>query len=437
MKKIMIVDDAQLLSSAAEAVSSAGYDVIVYPSGEAVDRYGSERPDLVLCELDSPQISGLELLSLLSERYSELIPILFTSDSEDSEAESRAFDAGAMDYVRRPFMPSVLLHRIDNALRQIDSVRQLQGLKVVAETDPMTGLYNKVFVQKTLGELCARADGTLMMIDLDNFKLVNDLYGHGMGDRVIIRFADILRGVIRSSDDIVGRVGGDEFMIFCRDVHSERLIADKTAAINSGLLEAAREYMGADMNIPLGASVGAVFVPEEGRSFDELFKKADKALYTAKENGKHGCAFFHGTGAQGGSADHQNESPSLIGARKILEERVKQRGAYETNFDDFRSIFRFISRRVDSYHYDVEFILFSFDIDIADEKVEAFGNLLHRTLRRSDVFSKSSRTQYMVLLPQPVPDHGEAAIRRVMEKWRQLDARTNIYCEHESLLGEE
>lgn len=436
MKKILVVDAPLAQCSAAESIPSGSFEVIRSSScDDAVSRYGEVHPDLVLCEYDTPQMSGLELLSRLSAHYGELIPIVFISDSADDEAESLAFEAGAMDFVRRPFKSTVLVHRINNAMRQIESVRQLQGLKVVAETDPMTGLLNKAAVQKTLGELCSHADGTLMMIDLDDFKLVNDIYGHGMGDRVLIRFAEILRGAIRSSDDIVGRVGGDEFLVFCRDVRSERLISEKTSAINLALLEASREYMGADMNIPIGASVGAVMVPDEGRDFEELYKKADKALYSVKENGKHGCAFFHGVGSGSGETASQNDSPSLIGARKILEERVKQKGAYETNFDDFRSIFRFISRRVDSYHYDVEFILFFFDIDIADEKVEAFGNLLHRTLRRSDVYSKSSRSQYMVLLPQPVPDHGEAAIRRVMAKWRQLDSETNLHCEHESLLS--
>ncbi|MBE7004719.1 MAG: diguanylate cyclase [Ruminococcaceae bacterium] len=436
MKKILIVDDAQTLDSTAACIPALQYETVCATAEDALERYGAERPDLVLCELELPHMSGLELLSRLSERHQEFIPILFMSSCADCDAESRAFEAGAMDYVRRPFRPDVLMHRIDNAMRQIDSIRQLQGLKIIAETDPMTGLLNKICTQQTLGELCARSSGTLMMIDLDNFKLVNDIYGHGMGDRVIIRFADILRSVIRSSDDVVGRVGGDEFVIFCRDIRSERLIAEKAALINKNLLASAKEYMGEDMNIPLGASVGAVLVPDEGTDFDELYKKADKALYSVKQNGKHGFAVFHGDGAYNSGGRAQMESPSLLGARKVLEERVHQKGAYEASFDDFRSIFRFVSRRAETYHIDAEFILFSFDIDVAEEKAEAFGAMLHQTLRRSDVYARSTRSQYMVLLPHPIPDHGEAAIRRVVEKWRRIDAGTKLVCEHESLYRE-
>ncbi|MBQ9458834.1 MAG: diguanylate cyclase [Oscillospiraceae bacterium] len=436
MKKILIVDDAQTISAIADCIPSLQYETVCASTDdEALELYGSVCPDLVLCELDMPQFSGMELFSRLSERYRKFIPILFLSSDSDDDAESRAFEAGAMDYIRRPFRGDVLLHRIDSAMRQIDSVRQLQGLKAVVETDPMTGLLNKVATEQKLADLCTRSSGTLLMIDLDNFKLVNDLHGHGMGDRVIIRFADILRGVIRSSDDVVGRVGGDEFVIFLRDARNERLIAEKASAINKNLLASAKEYMGEEMNIPLGASIGAVMVPDEGTAFEELFKKADKALYSVKQNGKHGYAVFHGGETRSPDDPVQLESPSLLGARKILEERNWQSGAYEANIDDFRSIFRFVSRRADSSHYDAEFILFSFDIDVPEAKADAFGAMLHQTLRRSDVYTRSSHSQFMVLLSQPIPDHGEPAIRRVMGKWSQLAPETKVVCEHEPLLG--
>lgn len=433
MKKILIVADPRSVDSIASAIPSAQYGTICVSSeADALEVYNEERPDLVLCELDLPQTSGLDLLRVLGDRYGELVPFLFVSNSADSEEESRVFAAGAMDYVAHPFSPDVLLHRVDNAMRQIESIQQLQGLKVVAETDPMTGLLNKVSTEKTLSALCARSSGTLMMIDLDDFKLVNDLHGHDMGDRVIIRFADILRGVIRSGD-IVGRVGGDEFAIFCRDIRNEQLIAKKTAAINEELLASAKEYIGEDMNIPLGASVGAVVVPDEGRDFAELYKKADKALYSAKQNGKHGYAFFRDKAAQSAAEPQRPESASLSSARAVLEERTRQKGAYEVKFEHFRSICRFEIRQLENYHYDAEFILFSFDVDIDEDKVDTFGALLRQALRRSDIYTRSSHSQYMVLLPHTGHDGAENAIRRVMAAWRKLDKVTEVVCEHEAL----
>ena len=437
MKKILIVADMQTAGNIADVIPSVQYDTVcAYSEAEALEAYDKERPDLVLCAFALPQSSGLKLQRLLSDRCGELIPIVFFSDGTNADAENLAFAAGAMDYIAYPFKPDVLMHRIDNAMRQVESIQQLQGLKVVAETDPMTGLLNKVSTEKTVSALCARASGTIMMVDLDDFKLVNDLHGHDAGDRVIILFADILRGVIRSGD-IVGRVGGDEFLIFCRDIRSEQLIAQKTKAINDGLVAAAKVCIGEDMNIPLGASVGAVVVPDAGRDFAELYKKADKALYTAKQNGKHGYAFFREQGAQNAAEVSHASSSSLSAARAILVERTRQKGAYEVKFEHFRSIARFAMRQLENYHYDAEFLLFSFDVDIDDDKVDTFGALLRQALRRSDIYTKSSRTQFMVLLPHTGSRGAEIAIERVMRSWRQLDRTTEIACEHEALLADD
>ena len=433
MKKILIVDDAQFMQKVTSGILSEKYETICASSGlEAMELYAKEKPDMVLSDLIMPQMTGMELQRLLTEQYDEHIPFMFMTADEREETESLGLEAGAMDYIRKPFKPEVLLRRVDNIMRQVDSLRQIQGLKVVAETDPMTGLLNKAFAQKTLTDLCTKASGILMMVDLDSFKLVNDLYGHGMGDRILIRFAEILRSVIRSSD-VAGRMGGDEFIVFCRDIRDEQLIAEKSAAINANLLASAKEFMGEDMNIPLGASIGAVLVPDEGTMFPDLYKKADKALYTVKQNGKHGYAFFH-EHAAAETADAPKESAgSLAGARMILEERNRQKGAYELGFENFRTLYRFIVRSMENYHYNAEFALFTFAPDASAAAVDSFGDLLRQSLRRSDVYTKSAKSQYMVLLPQPGDDHGEAIIRRLMTNWISLDADTPVTCEHETV----
>lgn len=431
MKKILLVEDAPLTQKTITEILSAKYETVCAASGdEAIALYAREQPDMVLSELIMPQMSGLELQRELTERYERLIPFMFMADDQHEENESLGLESGAMDYIGKPFKSEVLLRRVDNIMRQIDSLRQIQGLKVVAESDPMTGLLNKIFAQKTLSELCPKASGVLMMLDLDNFKLVNDLYGHGMGDRVLIRFADILRGNVRSSD-VVGRFGGDEFIIFCRDIHSERLVAEKSEAINAELLAAAREFMGESMNIPLGASLGAVFVPDEGTDFSELYKKADKALYSVKQNGKHGYAVYHGQGARGGDLAPQSPSDILAEASRILAERNRQSGAFELGFEHFRTLYRFFVRVMENYHYDTEFVVFTFAPEASTEAVDAFGDLLRCTLRRSDVYTRSSAVRYLVLLPQPIPDHGEAAIRRILGLWSRHERYEPVTFEHE------
>lgn len=437
MKKILIVDDAQdSLREAYDLLSEQYETVFAATADEALKLCKPEdRPDMVLYALATPHLNGLELQRRMTEQYGERIPFLFALSDEDEERRYLSLDADATDYVLLPCKHNVLLHRVSNIMRHIDSLQQLRGLRAVAETDTMTGLLNRRSVQKTLTELCARASGILMMIDLDNFKLVNDLYGHSMGDRVLIRFAEILRQNIRTSD-IAGRMGGDEFIIFCRDIRSERLIAGKTEAVNASLLAAAKEFMGEDMNIPLGASVGVVFVPDEGTSFVDLYRKADKALYSVKQNGKHGYAFYHGGEGPVEAEHHRGGSESLETVHAILEERGHQGGAYELGLENFRCVFRFLMRGMEVFHYDAELVLFTFASSAPDEVIDTFGAMLRQTLRRTDICAKSSNRQYMALLPQPITAHGEAAIQRVLENWKKL-GKIPVTVEHESLtLGE-
>ncbi|MBQ9521235.1 MAG: diguanylate cyclase [Oscillospiraceae bacterium] len=266
-KKILIVDGEKKIQDSLRDMLSERYDVSCASTGEeAVELYDRERPDLVLTDLNIPHMSGFDLQRILREKRRELVPMMFMSAGASEETEIRGLEGGAFDYIRKPVKADTLLWRVGNIMRHMERIHTLQR---AADTDPMTGLFHKAYARRVLTDLCLRADGMLMMIDLDNFKLVNDLYGHTMGDRILIRFAEILRGVIRSTD-IAGRMGGDEFLIFCQDIHEESTVAEKTALINQLLSASAKEYMGADMRIPLGASVGAVPVPEEGTDFADL-----------------------------------------------------------------------------------------------------------------------------------------------------------------------
>ena len=422
MRKILIVDDAKFMLKVTSMMLSSKYETVCASSGEeALELFEKEKPDMVLTDLVMPGMSGLELQQALLDKYQEQIPVMLMTADEREENETKGLEGGAMDYIRKPFTQEVLLRRVDNIMRHIE---RIQGLKIVAQTDPMTGLLNKAHVQKVLGDVCARAVGTLMMIDLDSFKLVNDLYGHGMGDKILIRFADIIRSVIRSSD-IAGRMGGDEFIVFCQDTRDEEMIAEKARVINEEIFASAKEYMGEEMNIPLGASIGAVMVPDEGTRFAELYHMADKALYRVKQNGKHGCAVFRSESAPLEEEQEKENATTLEAMRMILEERNRQRGAYELGREQFKNIFRYQVRVVENYHRPAMLVLFSMIFpDRAkqgsvsrEETMDAFGEILGRSLRRSDVYTRNGKSRYLVLLPEIDGDHGEMILKRILESW--------------------
>ena len=437
MKKILIVDDAVFMQKATSAMLSHKYETICASSGEeALAIYEKEKPDMILTDLLMPGMTGLELQKKLQERYYDQVPIMFMTADENEENESRGLEGGAMDYIRKPFKQELLLRRVDNIMRQVN---RIAGLKMVAEHDPMTGLLNKANAQKTLGELCLHASGTLMMIDLDSFKLVNDIYGHGMGDRVLIRFAEIIRSAIRASD-VAGRMGGDEFIVFCKDIKDDALIAEKTRQINEGIVASAKEFMGENFNIPLGASIGAVCVPEEGTDFAELYKKADKALYRVKQNGKHGAAVYHGETAETEEAGKSKEiSTSIEGIRMILEERNRQKGAYALSSDHFLCVYRYAVRVIENNHKTFGLVLFSLrPVSGAAEQdaIDHFGEVLGSSLRRSDVYTKNGKTQYIALLTEADGENRKVILDRVLDNWNRAGESKSLIVTYEIVIIE-
>ena len=419
MEKILIVDDAAFMRTVTSGMLSEKYKTLCAASGaEAIALCEKELPDLILSDLIMPGMTGLELQSILHERFGEQIPLILITGDDREESEARGLEGGAMDYIRKPFTQAVLLSRVENILRQM---KRMRDLRIVAETDAMTGLLNKAHAQKVMRELCAGTTGTLMMVDLDSFKLVNDLYGHGMGDKVLIRFAEILRGVIRTSD-VAGRMGGDEFAVFCRDLRQEEIVREKCRLINAEITAAAKELMGERMNIPLGASVGAVMVPDEGTDFAELYKKADKALYQVKQNGKHGCAVFR-SGKDRAEQEDKPVTSSMESLRTILEERNRKKGAYELGFEGFQSVYRFVIRSLEKQRRSAVLALFTLrpkggeGSPTLEDAMDLFGTLLPGCLRRSDVYMRNGEDQFMVLLPD-TDENGATGLRRVMEHWQ-------------------
>lgn len=181
--------------------------------------------------------------------------------------------------------------RILGKMMNIDeNMREKEALRLRAETDSMTGLYNKMATEeldthalrKYKGSVCA-----LLIVDMDNLKRINDTLGHTQGDRAIVRFADALQRTFRSTD-IVGRIGGDEFMVFLINVQSSHqliLILDAIVKKWDSL------YTGEKDDYPVHGSIGAVMT-NGSENFHELYRRADTALYKAKRSGKGGYALY-------------------------------------------------------------------------------------------------------------------------------------------------
>jgi energy-coupling factor transport system substrate-specific component len=311
--------------------------------------------------------------------------------------------------------------------------KKIRGLQMEMSTDPMTGLYNKAASEKVLTKICSDESGILMMIDLDSFKLVNDLYGHDMGDKILIRFAELITEAV-GEGNMGGRLGGDEFIGFIKNTSSEEDVERITKFLNREIVKSAKEFMGDDMNIPLGASVGAVRIPAEGRDFSKLFRYADKALYIVKQNGKHGYSFFQKRGDTGDQEAANSEKNNLTQIKKIIGERNEGKGAFSVNFDKLQVIYKFLNRNnkvTGNLSSIVKFTLETEDgSEVSDEIKDAFEDMLITNLKKNDIVNRYAGC-FFTIFTDCDPKNYEAIINRLKEKWNEEEGHSKYHVKAE------
>lgn len=415
MSKILIVDDDEMMIMMARHILSSKYEIVTATNGaEAIEIFEREHPDMVLSDLMMPEMDGYELHQILQEKSNSVVPIMFMSANEDDESEIKGFEVGAADYIRKPLRSDVLLRRVGNIIDNIDKIHELE---IKSTTDPLTKMLNKSSAQREIGDAVKKSSGALLMIDLDSFKLVNDIYGHNIGDKILIQFAELIKSVVRE-EDLVGRMGGDEFIAFLQNVSDEKILRYKTAFLNSQILVVAKKLMGDDMQIPLGVSIGAVFVPSEGKDFTTLYKKADKALYEVKHNGKHGLAVF---GAQNHAEN--NSLGELSQLRMILGERNVESGAYFVDFEGFKTIYRLLVR-ADNYKKGLTLVQFTVTNDLAEE----FKEILIHSLRKSDCVTQNGN-KFLAMLQEATEEGSEIVRDRIFSQTKDIEDKISFACE--------
>ena len=250
-----------------------------------------DKPDVILLDVNMPQIDGFKVCRHLQENpTTHDIPILFLTADDNPDNLAKALDAGASDYISKPFNAVELEARVRVALR---TKRLIDLLQERARIDALTGLNNRAAMDDTLIAATSAFHRTgqplaLLMIDLDHFKEINDTYGHGVGDDVIRRVGMTIRAGCRPYD-IACRFGGDEFGVIlaqtdssCAEQVSERIL-DR---INQIKIRA-----GSD-EIEIACSGGLASASEMPSDFEpaELLKAADEALYLAKSEGRNRLA---------------------------------------------------------------------------------------------------------------------------------------------------
>jgi PAS domain S-box/diguanylate cyclase (GGDEF) domain len=170
--------------------------------------------------------------------------------------------------------------------------KELDKLQFKAQMDPLTNVYNKIVTKEKINQYLRDSSPedqhALMVIDIDDFKQINDSYGHLQGDKVLSAAVTHIKYMFRE-EDVVGRVGGDEFVVFMNHVTSTEDIAKKAIHLEHAFQNSCRED---DEKIEVSGSIGIAIYPKDGATYDELFEKADKALYDVKLKGKNNYSFY-------------------------------------------------------------------------------------------------------------------------------------------------
>lgn len=315
-KRVLIVDDDPLaLRMLERRLADGGYSVVSVPSGpEAMRVLCESAPSILITDWEMPEMSGLELCKAIRahEGIGFVYIIILTAYGSD-EAIVSAFDAGADDYLIKPFNHKELLARLRGGERIVSLERDIarrtrevygynaeieitnrkleqanEALNRLATTDELTGMINRRAALARLEEqwaIAARHGEPLacMMIDIDHFKSVNDTFGHAMGDRVLKDTSARLAAQVRGGD-MACRIGGEEFLVICplstaemAVVGAERL---RKAVEASPIRDSAQELK---VTVSIGVAARTDAMPRP----DDLLRSADEALYTAKRSGRN------------------------------------------------------------------------------------------------------------------------------------------------------
>ena len=354
----IVDDDPMILTSVSKMLTAQGMKVSCLRSGNYFLKFIEHNtPDLILLDIMMTEMNGFETFRRLREFEEQSgrkhIPVIFLSGENDSETENEGLKIGAADYIRKPVEPAVLLRRIQNA---VSNNRMIENLTKEAEHDKLTGFLNKASGTRKITELCSSKIGVLLVMDIDSFKLVNDLYGHEMGDKVLISFADIVRKNTRA-DDVVSRVGGDEFLAFLPDIKEEKTASAIIKRLNDQFVAKTKSLMGENHDIPIGISVGGALAPVHSVNFEILFQYADQTMYKVKKNGKHGFAMYDSVSNE--TDDSVSLESEISRVSQILGERSEGNGAMLLGQDSFSWNYRFVMRFIKRYRGEATKIIFA------------------------------------------------------------------------------
>ncbi len=256
--------------------------------------------DLVLMDIEMPEVDGFELTKMMREAHPQWFPIIFLSSNDSEEYLTKGIDAGGDDYLTKPVKQVILSAKI----RAMERIVQMKGaldrankqLEILSSIDPLTQILNRRGLEDVLASAWQsnrrqEAELSLLMLDIDFFKLYNDNYGHPQGDKCLTQVADVLNKTLNRTTDSLARYGGEEFVIVMpfTPVEGARFKAQELI-LALQKINIKHEYSSISPFVTV--SIGIATTNDGASNISELIKQADIALYEAKEKGRNCSQVF-------------------------------------------------------------------------------------------------------------------------------------------------
>jgi diguanylate cyclase (GGDEF)-like protein len=295
---VLVIDDSPLICKIVEDILRMDcLDIVKAHTGEdGLSLANDLVPNLILLDLILPKTNGFEICKQLkSSPITANIPIMFITAKQDSDIIIQCFECGGVDYIAKPFVPMELKARVmvhlENQRAKNELNMVIKEMTKMVNHDYLTKIYSRrYFTNKLKMQIDKSTDNMVIALgDIDNFKKVNDTYGHSMGDQVLNSVASIMNGVCRAND-IVARWGGEEFIIFFPNVTvdtAKLFIETIREKIAQKQMEYKENYFSVTITFGL-VQISPDLTMEKNISF------ADAALYQGKESGKNCCIVYDG-----------------------------------------------------------------------------------------------------------------------------------------------
>ncbi|MEM7401829.1 MAG: EAL domain-containing protein, partial [Pseudomonadota bacterium] len=285
-ERVLIVDDDRSMRVALQNVlASDGYEIESVSDGvEAVTRCEAGMPGLIILDAIMPNLNGFDACRKIRMlKGGKHVPILIVTALEDDASIEQAFESGATDFISKPIHFAVMRQRVARLLK---ASRAEVHVRELAYNDSLTGLPNRTMFIDQMNKMISKVRPqshqlAVLFLDLDRFKYVNDTLGHNVGDLLLKQVAERILSCVRSADT-VARLGGDEFTLALDGIEDTTIVANIADKICRKVGE---PYSFSGKDIYVTASIGISLHPDDGTDIGELMKRADTAMFKAKEQG--------------------------------------------------------------------------------------------------------------------------------------------------------